>query len=144
MSPGEIYGLLGPNGAGKSTTISILCGLVSPDGGEVRLNGIDVGQRPLEARRSLGVVPQEVALYTELSATDNLRFFGRLYGLRGGDLRRRVEEILARVNLADRAREPVERYSGGMLRRLNIAIGVLHGPKVVLLDEPTVGLDPQT
>jgi ABC-2 type transport system ATP-binding protein len=144
VSAGEIYGLLGPNGAGKSTTISILCGLVSPDAGEVRLNGIDVGQRPLEARRSLGVVPQEVALYTELSATDNLRFFGRLYGLRGGELRRRVEEILARVNLADRAREPVERYSGGMLRRLNIAIGVLHGPKVVLLDEPTVGLDPQT
>jgi ABC-2 type transport system ATP-binding protein len=144
VSPGEIYGLLGPNGAGKSTTISILCGLASPDAGEVRLNGVDVGQRPLEARRSLGVVPQEVALYTELSATDNLKFFGRLYGLRGGDLRRRVEEILARVNLADRAREPVERYSGGMLRRLNIAIGVLHGPRVVLLDEPTVGLDPQT
>jgi len=144
VSSGEIYGLLGPNGAGKSTTISILCGLVQPDGGEVRLNGVDVALRPLEARRSLGVVPQEVALYTELSATDNLTFFGRLYGLRGGDLRRRVEEALARVNLADRAREPVERYSGGMLRRLNIAIGVLHSPKVVLLDEPTVGLDPQT
>jgi ABC-2 type transport system ATP-binding protein len=144
VSPGEIYGLLGPNGAGKSTTISILCGLVSPDGGEVRLNGVDVALRPLEARRSLGVVPQEVALYTDLSATDNLNFFGRLYGLRGGDLRRRVEQALARVNLADRAREPVERYSGGMLRRLNIAIGVLHSPKAVLLDEPTVGLDPQT
>jgi ABC-2 type transport system ATP-binding protein len=144
VSPGEIYGLLGPNGAGKSTTISILCGLVPPDGGEARLNGVDVALRPLEARRSLGVVPQEVALYTELSATDNLSFFGRLYGLRGGDLRRRVEQALARVNLADRAREPVERYSGGMLRRLNIAIGVLHSPKVVLLDEPTVGLDPQT
>src|SRR5438034_4994849 len=144
VSPGEIYGLLGPNGAGKSTTISILCGLVPPDAGEVRLNGVEVASRPLEARRSLGVVPQEVALYTELSATDNLSFFGRLYGLRGGDLRRRVEQALARVNLADRAREPVERYSGGMLRRLNIAIGVLHSPKVVLLDEPTVGLDPQT
>jgi ABC-2 type transport system ATP-binding protein len=144
VSPGEIYGLLGPNGAGKSTTISILCGLVTPDAGEVRLSGIDVGQSPIEARRSLGVVPQEVALYTELSATDNLRFFGRLYRLRGSDLQRRIEEVLGRVGLADRAREPVERYSGGMLRRLNIAIGVLHGPKVVLLDEPTVGLDPQT
>jgi ABC-2 type transport system ATP-binding protein len=144
VSPGEIYGLLGPNGAGKSTTISILCGLVTPDAGEVRLNGVDVGQRPLEARRSLGVVPQEVALYTELSATDNLRFFGRLYGVRGADLARRTGEVLARVGLAERAREPVERYSGGMLRRLNIAIGVLHGPQAVLLDEPTVGLDPQT
>jgi ABC-2 type transport system ATP-binding protein len=144
VNPGEIYGLLGPNGAGKSTTINILCGLVAPDGGSARLNGIDVVQRPLEARRTLGVVPQEVAVYRELSARDNLAFFGRLYGLRGAELRARIDEILERVSLADRAREPVERYSGGMLRRLNIAAGLLHRPRVVLLDEPTVGLDPQT
>jgi ABC-2 type transport system ATP-binding protein len=144
VAGGEIYGLLGPNGAGKSTTIGILCGLVQPDGGEARLNGEDVLRDPVEARRSLGVVPQEVALYTELSARDNLAFFGRLYGLRGADLRTRIDRVLEQVNLADRAKEPIERYSGGMLRRLNIAAGILHSPKVVLLDEPTVGLDPQS
>lgn len=144
VDAGEIYGLLGPNGAGKSTTINILCGLVTPDGGSARLNGVDVVQNSLEARRTLGVVPQEVAVYRELSARDNLAFFGRLYGLRGAELRARIDEILERVSLADRAREPVERYSGGMLRRLNIAAGLLHRPRVVLLDEPTVGLDPQT
>jgi ABC-2 type transport system ATP-binding protein len=144
VAAGEIYGLLGPNGAGKSTTIGILCGLVRPDGGEARLNGIDVLRQPVEARRALGVVPQDVALYTDLSARDNLAFFGRLYGLRGRDLRARIDRVLAQVSLADRANEPVERFSGGMLRRLNIAAGILHGPRVVLLDEPTVGLDPQT
>ena len=144
VPPGEIYGLLGPNGAGKSTTIGILCGLVKPDAGTARLSGIDVSQHPVDARRTLGVVPQEVALYTELSARDNLAFFGRLYGLRGQELQRRIADVLERVSLADRAREPIERYSGGMLRRLNIAAGLLHRPKVVLLDEPTVGLDPQT
>ncbi len=141
---GEIYGLLGPNGAGKSTTIGVLCGLVSPDAGTARLNGIDVMQQPVRARRSLGVVPQEVALYMEMSARDNLSFFGRLYGLKGADLRNRIDRVLARVRLDDRAKEPIERFSGGMLRRLNIAVGVLHAPTVVLMDEPTVGLDPQT
>lgn len=144
VPPGEIYGLLGPNGAGKSTTIGILCGLVTPDAGTARLNGIDVAQHPVDARRGLGVVPQEVALYTDLSARDNLSFFGKLYGLRGKDLQNRIADVLQRVNLADRAREPIERYSGGMLRRLSIAAGLLHRPTVVLLDEPTVGLDPQT
>jgi linearmycin/streptolysin S transport system ATP-binding protein len=144
VSPGEIYGLLGPNGAGKSTTIGIMCGLVLPDAGTVRLGGVDSAQQPMEARRHLGVVPQEVALYNELSATDNLSFFGRLYGLQGQDLKSRVAQALARVGLHERAKEPIERYSGGMLRRLNIAAGVLHGPKVVLMDEPTVGLDPQS
>ncbi len=144
VAAGEVYGLLGPNGAGKSTTIGILCGLVQPDGGEARLNGVDVLRQPVEARRSLGVVPQDVALYTDLSARDNLAFFGRLYGLRGAGLAARIDRVLQQVSLADRAREPIERYSGGMLRRLNIAAGILHGPKVVLLDEPTVGLDPQT
>ncbi len=141
---GQIFGLLGPNGAGKSTAIGILCGLVRPDAGTARLNGLDVVRDPIETRRSLGVVPQDVALYTELSARDNLRFFGKLYGLRGDELDRRIDEILVLVKLADRDREPVERYSGGMLRRLNIAAGVLHRPTVVLMDEPTVGLDPQT
>jgi len=144
VRPGEIYGLLGPNGAGKSTTIGVLCGLVRPDAGTARLGGVDVVARPVEARRSLGVVPQEVALYTEVSARDNLRFFGRLNGLRGRALAARVDTMLARVGLADRAREPVSRYSGGMLRRLNIAAGIVHDPKAVLMDEPTVGLDPQT
>jgi ABC-2 type transport system ATP-binding protein len=144
VQPGEIYGLLGPNGAGKSTTINILCGLVTPDAGQVSLGGVDITRNPAAARRTLGVVPQEVALYTELSARENLKFFGRLYGLRGADLKKRCDDVLARVALLDRASEPVERYSGGMLRRLNIAAGLLHGPKVVLMDEPTVGLDPQT
>lgn len=144
VNSGEIYGLLGPNGAGKSTSINILCGLVQPDGGEARLNGIDVVRNAVDARRLLGVVPQEVALYSELSARDNLAFFGRLYGLRGADLRARIGAVLEQVSLADRAKEPIERFSGGMLRRLNIAAGILHRPKAVLLDEPTVGLDPQT
>jgi ABC-2 type transport system ATP-binding protein len=144
VRPGEIYGLLGPNGAGKSTTIGVLCGLVRPDAGVARLNGLDVVAQPVEARRALGVVPQEVALYTEISARENLRFFGRLYGLRGPALERRIDAMLTRVGLADRAREPISRYSGGMLRRLNIAAGIVHGPTVVLMDEPTVGLDPQT
>jgi ABC-2 type transport system ATP-binding protein len=141
---GEIFGLLGPNGAGKSTTIGILCGLVRPDAGSARLDGLDVVRSPIETRRALGVVPQDVALYTELSARDNLSFLGKLYGLRGKDLEARIDEILTLVKLTDRAREPVERFSGGMLRRLNIAAGVLHRPTVVLMDEPTVGLDPQT
>jgi ABC-2 type transport system ATP-binding protein len=144
VDAGEIYGLLGPNGAGKSTTIGVLCGLVTPDAGQASLNGIDIARRPVDARRVLGVVPQEVALYTEISARDNLAFFGRLYGLRGSALSSAIDRVLARVNLADRAKEPIERYSGGMLRRLNIAAGLLHDPKVVLMDEPTVGLDPQT
>jgi ABC-2 type transport system ATP-binding protein len=144
VAPGEIFGLLGPNGAGKSTIISMLCGLVAPDAGTARLDGIDVAAQPTSARRVLGVVPQEPALYTDLSARENLTFFGRLYGLRGADLRARVEEALARVSLADRAGDVVSHYSGGMVRRLNIAAGLLHRPKAVLMDEPTVGLDPQT
>lgn len=144
VKAGEIYGLLGPNGAGKTTTIGVLCGLVIPDSGEAFLNGVDVIRAPVEARRHLGVVPQEVTLYKELSARDNLGFFGQLYGLRGRELKARVNGVLTRMSLADRSREPVERFSGGMLRRLNIAAGILHRPKVLLLDEPTVGLDPQT
>ena len=112
VGAGEIYGLLGPNGAGKSTAINILCGLVTPDAGSARLNGLDVVRQPLEARRTLGVVPQDVAVYQELSARDNLAFFGRLYGLRGAELRARIDEILQRVSLADRDREPVRQVLG--------------------------------
>jgi ABC-2 type transport system ATP-binding protein len=144
VAAGEIYGLLGPNGAGKSTTINILCGLIRPDGGEARLAGVDVVRDPVGARRVLGVVPQEVALYNDMTARGNLAFFGRLYGLRGAALRARIDRVLEQVNLADRANEPIERYSGGMLRRLNIAAGILHEPRIVLFDEPTVGLDPQS
>jgi len=144
VAPGEIYGLLGPNGAGKTTAINILCGLMRPDSGTAKLSGQDVGAGSVDARRSLGVVPQEPALYMEMSARQNLTFFGRLYGLRGAALREAIGRALARVDLADRADEAIERFSGGMVRRLNIAAGVLHGPRVVLMDEPTVGLDPQT
>ena len=123
VQPGEIYGLLGPNGAGKSTTIGILCGLVRPDAGQASLKGIDIARHPVEARRVLGVVPQEVALYTEFSARDNLKFFGQLYGLSGAALASAIDLVLQRVGLADRAKEPIEGFSGGMLRRLNIAAG---------------------
>jgi ABC-2 type transport system ATP-binding protein len=141
VAPREIYGLLGPNGAGKSTTINILSGLCHPDSGSAWIDGMDT--QSLEARRALGLVPQELALFTELNARENLWFFGRLYGLFGSDLHSRIDRVLDMVNLRDRSREPVGKYSGGMLRRLNIAAGVLHSPKVVLMDEPTVGLDPQ-
>src|SRR5258708_2648198 len=120
VAAGEIYGLLGPNGAGKSTTINSLCGLIAPDAGEARLNGIDVVRDSVRARRVLGVVPQEVALYTDMSARDNLAFFGRLYGLRGADLRARIDRVLHDVNLADPPPEPLQPHSGAILRRLNI------------------------
>ncbi|QDU69518.1 ABC transporter ATP-binding protein [Engelhardtia mirabilis] len=141
--PGRVFGLLGPNGAGKSTTIGSLCGLVRPDGGSARLCGRDV-TAGASAREGLGLVPQDLALYEELTAPENLRFFGAAQGLRGAELERRVAQVLARVGLADRAKEPVSRYSGGMKRRLNFACGVVHGPRVLLLDEPTVGIDPQS
>ncbi len=144
VPPGEVFGLLGPNGAGKSTIIGMLCGLVKADAGVARLDGIDVAARPRAARQVLGVVPQEPALYAELSGLDNLLFFGRLYGLTGEDLRQRAADVLSRVGLTDRAGDRIEQYSGGMVRRLNIAAGLLHAPKAILMDEPTVGLDPQT
>jgi len=138
----EIYGLLGPNGAGKSTTINILSGLMAPDDGTAQIAGYSLGS--IEARRVLGVVPQELALYPELNARENLSFFGQLYGLSGAELRKQIDRTLELVNLASRARDAVGAYSGGMQRRLNIAAGILHEPKLVLMDEPTVGLDPQS
>jgi ABC-2 type transport system ATP-binding protein len=140
---GEIYGLLGPNGAGKTTTISMICGLLKPDGGSVIVDGRDFWSNPQAARRIMGVVPQEVALYEELSGRENLEFWGRMAGLTAGDARRRAEELLVALSLVDRARDPVKKYSGGMKRRINLGCALLHRPRLLLLDEPTVGIDPQ-
>jgi len=143
VQKGELYGLLGPNGAGKTTTMSMLAGLLAPDEGQIRFDGVDLAVRPLEVKRQLGVVPQEPALYETLSARENLRFWGGLYGLAGRELGAAVDRVLELVGLADRASEPIRGYSGGMKRRLNLALGLVHGPRVVLMDEPTVGIDPQ-
>jgi len=141
---GETYGLLGPNGAGKTTSISMICGLLSRDAGEVTVDGRKIDTGAVAAKAAIGVVPQDLAIYPDLSARENLDFFGRLYGLGGARLRQRAEECLELVGLADRAKERTDRFSGGMKRRLNIAIGLLHSPRLLLLDEPTVGVDPQS
>jgi ABC-2 type transport system ATP-binding protein len=141
---GEVFGLLGPNGAGKTTLLSIASGLLEASSGEVRLLGRTYTPRDRDARRLVGVVPQDLALYNDLTARENLEFFGRLYGVRGEPLRRRAGELLAAVGLADRAGDRVATYSGGMKRRLNLAAGLVHGPRLLLLDEPTVGVDPQS
>jgi ABC-2 type transport system ATP-binding protein len=143
VSAGEIYGMLGPNGAGKSTTINLICGLLQPDEGSISVAAFNVFTSSLRAKQALGVVPQELALYTELNAYQNLNFFGRLYGLRGSELHSRINEVLKIVNLESRSKDIVGSFSGGMQRRLNIAAALLHRPRVVLMDEPTVGLDPQ-
>ncbi len=141
---GEIFGLLGPNGAGKTTTIGCISTLLAPTSGRIRVLGHDVVKDSVEARRSIGVVPQEIALYEDLSAEENLSYWGGAQGMRGGLLRERTREVLELTGLLDRAREPVKRYSGGMKRRLNFACGIVHRPKILLLDEPTVGVDPQS
>ena len=142
--PGEIFGLLGPNGAGKSTTINCICGLLRPTAGRVRVMGRDVVSDGPAARAALGVAPQEIALYDELSAAENLAYWGGAQGLRGAELKQRSQAILETVGLADRAKDLVKTFSGGMKRRLNFAAAAVHRPKVVLLDEPTVGVDPQS
>ncbi len=144
VEAGSIFGLLGPNGAGKSTTIGCISGLRVPSGGAVRIGGCDIVREAVAAKRLLGVVPQELALYEDLDARANLRFFGATYGLSGSDLHRRADAVLGRIGLADRAREPVANFSGGMKRRLNFGCGLVHDPRVLLLDEPTVGVDPQS
>lgn len=141
---GEFFGLLGPNGAGKSTTISMLSGLTEPNQGQIRIDGLDLQTHLNAAKPKLGLVPQELALYPTLTACDNLIFFGQIYGLRGKALRQRVAEVLEIVQLADRANDPVSTYSGGMKRRVNLAVGLLHKPEILFLDEPTVGVDPQS
>ncbi len=143
VHPGEIYGLLGPNGAGKTTTISMVSGLLVPDGGSISIAGRPLAADPQAAKRLMGVVPQELALYEELSAAENLEFWGRLAGLDTKTARSRTAEILAALTLSDRARDPVKTFSGGMKRRVNLGCALLHRPKLILLDEPTVGIDPQ-
>jgi ABC-2 type transport system ATP-binding protein len=141
--PGEIYGLLGPNGAGKTTTISIISGLLKADKGTVLVDGNPMSPSAAEVKKQMGVVPQEIALYDELTAREHLSFWGGLYGLGGSGLKERVKEVLARIGLLDRAGDRVKTYSGGMKRRLNLGVGLIHEPQVILLDEPTVGVDPQ-
>ncbi len=140
----ETYGLLGPNGAGKTTTISMLAGLLPPDAGTVTVAGKPMGPRQVATKRHIGLVPQELAIYPELNARENLMFFGRLQGLRGEELRNRVDEVLDLIGLSDRAKDAAKEFSGGMKRRLNIGIGLLHQPTLLILDEPTVGVDPQS
>jgi ABC-2 type transport system ATP-binding protein len=140
----EIFSLLGPNGAGKTTTISMISGLIEPTRGDAAIGGYSITRQPMQAKALLGVIPQEIALYPNLSARANLEFFGRMYGLAGKELARRVDEQLEFVDLADRQKDRIETYSGGMKRRVNIAAGLLHRPQVVYMDEPTVGIDPQS
>ena len=140
---GEIYGLLGPNGAGKTTTLSMLSGLLIPDSGRITFDDIDLASDPIRFKRQLGIVPQEIAVYEELSAIENVRFWGSLYGLSGKALGQAVEVALGRVELSGRARDAVKTYSGGMKRRLNLALGLVHSPRALLLDEVTAGIDPQ-
>lgn len=144
VNPGEIFGFLGPNGAGKTTTINCICGLLTPDSGSVEIDGQDIFSAPGQVKAKLGVVPQEIALYEEFNAVENLQFWGGLYGMKSKALKSRIQALLELTGLTDRAKAPVKTYSGGMKRRLNMAAGLIHEPKLLLLDEPTVGIDPQT
>jgi linearmycin/streptolysin S transport system ATP-binding protein len=144
LSRGEIFGLLGPNGAGKTTTISMVCGVVAPSRGTARIAGADLGTQTYAAKRAIGLVPQDLALYDELTPHQNLAFFGELYGLSGDLLARRIDGALGIAGLTDRAGDLVKTFSGGMKRRLNLAAGLIHEPTLLVLDEPTVGVDPQS
>jgi ABC-2 type transport system ATP-binding protein len=144
VEQGEVFGLLGPNGAGKTQTISMLTGVIPPTAGTARIGGYDIRKQMDEVKKLNGLVPQDLALYPTLSARANLDFFGRMYGLRGRDLKERIEDVLRIVALTDRADQMVDKYSGGMKRRVNIAAGLIHHPKLFFLDEPTVGVDPQS
>jgi ABC-2 type transport system ATP-binding protein len=144
IAAGETYGLLGPNGAGKTTTISMICGILRRDGGEVFVAGRPVDIGATTAKAAIGYVPQDLAIYPDLTGRENLRFFGRLQKLHGRELERRIGDVLAIIDLADRADDRTDSYSGGMKRRLNIGIGLLHRPRLLVLDEPTVGIDPQS
>ncbi|MEN8242648.1 MAG: ABC transporter ATP-binding protein [Chloroflexota bacterium] len=144
IEEGMIFSLLGPNGAGKSTTISVIAGLLQPTEGEVEIMGYPVSTDAQQAKKFIGVVPQEIALYDDLSGRENLLFWGRMYDLSGDELQTRVDQILDLVELSDRQKDKVEKYSGGMKRRLNLGIALLHEPEIVIMDEPTVGIDPQS
>ncbi|MDD2574371.1 MAG: ABC transporter ATP-binding protein [Bacillota bacterium] len=141
---GEILGILGPNGAGKSTAISVISSLIKPDGGDVFFKGESILKNPAVIRKVMGIVPQEVAIYPDLSAAENLKFFGKLYGLRGDMLQKRIQEVLDLLGLNGRAKDAVKNYSGGMKRRVNIGAALLHHPEILIMDEPTVGIDPQS
>jgi len=141
---GEIFGLLGPNGAGKSTTINMMCGYLAPSSGATMVEGVVVAKEPLRVKKMLGVVPQEIALYKDLSAQENLDFFGRIYALSSQERKARTAEILQFVGLYDRRKEPIKNFSGGMQRRINMAVALIHQPHFLLMDEPTVGVDPQS
>lgn len=139
---GEIYGLLGPNGAGKSTTISIISTLYYPSGGDIYYKGSSILHQPALIRRKLGIVPQDIALYPTLTGYENLAFWGNMYGLRGRELKQRIEDAAGIIEISDRLKDKVEKYSGGMKRRLNIGAAILHRPELLIMDEPTVGIDP--
>lgn len=144
IEEGEIFSLLGPNGAGKTTIISILSCLLAPDAGEARVGGYSVTKDADEVKRLIGVVPQDIALYEDLSGRENLTFWGRMYGLSGSALNKRVDEVLELIGLVDRQKDRLDKYSGGMKRRVNIGVALLHEPRILYLDEPTVGIDPQS
>ncbi len=141
---GEIFSLLGPNGAGKTTTISMLSCLLRPEAGDALIMGHSIKSDQMGVKRTLGVVPQEIALYEDMSARENLTFWGKMYGLRGAALKTRVDEVLDIIGLTDRAKDFIKKYSGGMKRRVNIGVALLHKPQVIFMDEPTVGIDPQS
>jgi len=144
IEAGSVFSLLGPNGAGKSTTISVISGLLRPTRGDAAVLGHSITKSPLKAKSNIGVVPQDIALYEDLTARENLSFWGSMYGLRGAELTQRVDAILELAELTDRQKDKVEKYSGGMKRRLNIGVALLHKPRIVIMDEPTVGIDPQS
>jgi ABC-2 type transport system ATP-binding protein len=144
IKEGEIFSLLGPNGAGKTTTISMLSTLYAPTSGDATIAGHSVTKSPMAVRNAIGVVPQDIALYEDLTAKENLIFWGQMYGLSGKSLTARVDEVLEQIGLVDKAKDRVKTYSGGMKRRVNIGVGLLHKPKLLFMDEPTVGIDPQS
>ena len=144
IEEGEVYGLLGPNGAGKSTTINMLCGLIRADAGDISIMDKSINKNKLFVKGNIGIVPQDIAIYEELTAYDNVKFFAGLYGFRGKELKERVEEALEFVGLLDKSKNYPMEFSGGMKRRLNIACAIAHKPKLIIMDEPTVGIDPQS
>ncbi|GKX67222.1 ABC transporter ATP-binding protein [Inconstantimicrobium mannanitabidum] len=144
IEKGEIFGLLGPNGAGKSTTISMICSLLHPTSGSIELLGVNAKKNSTEVKKSLGLVPQNIALYKEFTAYENIKFFGELYGLRGTNLKEGIEKALNFTGLSEFKDKKAKTFSGGMLRRLNIACAIIHKPKIIIMDEPTVGIDPQS
>ncbi|MED1018205.1 ABC transporter ATP-binding protein [Bacillus atrophaeus] len=144
LEKGEAFGLLGPNGAGKSTTISMIAGLVPPDKGEITVGGCIVGKDTNQAKQKIGVVPQDIALYPTLTAKENLLFWGKMYGLTSAEAKKRAAEVLEYVGLTERAKDKIQTFSGGMKRRINIGAALMHRPELLIMDEPTVGIDPQS